>query len=178
MKRRNVRGAKGAGHPRRNHNGSTGDRRNPPVSTEGGSPRGWHEPCDETVKHGSVSGSGWNSPGRLGVCHEQNSLRQEIGLRSCVIDEGRPSKSPSRRRLQTTLRYCFLRKGVVNGEGKGPDKYWVKRRSRRGTQGDKAKPYFISRQEVLEAYKKVRGRARRNLDQGYSVASRILFRHE
>ena len=24
------------------------------------------------------------------MCHEQNSLRQKTGLRSCVIDEGRP----------------------------------------------------------------------------------------
>lgn len=37
LKRSNVRGAKRAGHPRRNHNGPTGNRRSPPVLTEGGS---------------------------------------------------------------------------------------------------------------------------------------------
>ncbi len=35
--RSNVRGAKRAGYPRRSHNGPTGNRRSPPVLTEGGS---------------------------------------------------------------------------------------------------------------------------------------------
>jgi len=44
-----------------------------------------------------------------------------------VIDEGRSFEAAfQERRLQTTLRGCFLREVVVNGEGKGPDKYWVK----------------------------------------------------
>jgi hypothetical protein len=34
--------------------------------------------------------------------------------------KGGPSKPPCRRRLQTTLRCCFLREVVVNGEGKRP----------------------------------------------------------
>jgi hypothetical protein len=37
VKRGNARGAKGAGHLRRDRIGSTGNRRNSPVSTEGGS---------------------------------------------------------------------------------------------------------------------------------------------
>jgi hypothetical protein len=36
MNRLNSRGAKGAGHPRRDRNGPTGNRRSPLVSTEGG----------------------------------------------------------------------------------------------------------------------------------------------
>jgi hypothetical protein len=35
--------------------------------------------------------------------------------------KGGPSEPPYRRRLQTTLRCCFLREVVVNGEGKGPE---------------------------------------------------------
>jgi hypothetical protein len=34
--------------------------------------------------------------------------------------KGGPSKPPYRRRLQTTLRCCFLREVVVNAEGKRP----------------------------------------------------------
>jgi hypothetical protein len=38
--------------------------------------------------------------------------------------KGGPSEPPYRRRLQTTLRCCFLREVVVNGEGKGPESNW------------------------------------------------------
>jgi len=66
--RGNSRGAKGAGHPRRDLPESTGNRRNSLISTAGGSLQGvaragWIE----RFKSGSVSGSGCNSPGRLGL---------------------------------------------------------------------------------------------------------------
>jgi len=44
----------------------------------------------EVQVRNSVRGSGWNSLGLLGVCHEQKSRRQTTLLRSCVVDEGRP----------------------------------------------------------------------------------------
>ena len=46
VKRGNSRGAKGAGDLRGDRSGSTGNRRNRLVSTEGGSFQGWQEPCE------------------------------------------------------------------------------------------------------------------------------------
>ena len=63
MKRSNVRRAKGVGHPHWNHKGPTGNRRSPQVLVEGGSSRGWHEPCDGRLSRRICEGLGVKFPG-------------------------------------------------------------------------------------------------------------------
>ena len=47
-------------------------------------------------------------------------------LRNCTTDEGGPLEPTCRSWTQTTFRCCALRSVVVNGEGKGPTKDWVR----------------------------------------------------
>src|SRR3974377_379855 len=77
-KRGNARGAKGAGHRRRAWVNRV-NREEPESSAEGGSLRAMARSGGrESLKSGSVSGSGCNSPGRLG--HGCADLDFEIGL--------------------------------------------------------------------------------------------------
>ena len=96
----------------------------------------------------------------------------------CVIDEGRPFEAAFQEEASNYPPLLLPKGSGRERKGKRPrqvlGQVTFEKRNARGQR----KTVLYSRQEVLEAYKKVRGRARRNLDQGYSVASRILFRHE
>jgi len=77
MKRSNVRGAKGAGHPSRDR--VNWKQEELTVLAEGGNFH-WvaRAVWPETVKHGSVRASGWNSPGLLGASGQLASLPRPL----------------------------------------------------------------------------------------------------
>src|SRR5436305_1189505 len=88
MRRSNVRGGKGVGHPRRDRLGQVATGGADWFRRKAAAFAGWHEPCESRgSRTESVRGSGCNSPGLLGGNAGEQPDRGIAGRNSSADDE-------------------------------------------------------------------------------------------